>query len=142
MNTNHVLLKVVLITNAFFYPLISENITIQSQDLVVQEHSIDDSSVFGVWEFLMPEADEPYRKGRLFISKPNGVYTVVVSLKTGSLNGQDIEIDNNRINFNINKDGIERVSFVLEVEGDKMIGECYSKSGQSEILAKRQLPQE
>lgn len=140
MNTNHVLIKVVLITNVLFFHSISENRTIKSHDLVIQEQTIEDNPVLGVWEFLMPEADEPYRKGRIFITKPADVYTVVISLDTGTLNGQDIKIDNNRINFNINKEGIERISFVLEVEGDKMIGDFYSESGSGEVLAKRQLP--
>ncbi|WP_405398902.1 hypothetical protein [Maribacter sp. Asnod2-G09] len=120
-----------------------ENGSVNSSfDGIKHEQIIDKSPVLGVWEFLMPDADAPYRKGRIFISKPNNVYQVVISLKTGSLNGQDIRVDDNRINFNINIEGIERTSFVLEVEGDKMIGEFYSESGSSDVLAKRQLPLE
>ncbi|WP_324023419.1 hypothetical protein QSV08_11395 [Maribacter sp. BPC-D8] len=120
-----------------------ENRSINSSLAIIeQEQIIDKNPVLGVWEFLMPDADAPYKKGRIFISKPNGVYQVVISLKTGSLNGQDITVDDNRINFNINIEGIDRTSFVLEVEGDKMIGEFYSESGSSEVLAKRQLPLE
>lgn len=143
MSTNHVLIKIVLFTNVLFMNSFIENRSINSSyDVVEHEQIIDENPVLGVWEFLMPEADAPYRKGRIFISKPNDDYQIVISLKTGSLNGQDIKVDNNRINFNINKEGIDRISFVLEVEGDKMIGESYSESGSNEVLAKRQIPVE
>ena len=143
MSTNHVLIKIVLFTNVLFMNSFIENRSIKSSLAIIeQEQIIDKNPVLGVWEFLMPDADAPYKKGRIFISKPNGVYQVVISLKTGSLNGQDITVDDNRINFNINIEGIDRTSFVLEVEGDKMIGEFYSESGSSEVLAKRQLPLE
>ena len=143
MSTNHVLIKIVLFTNVLFMNSFIENRSINSSyDVLEHEQIIDKNPVLGVWEFLMPEADAPYRKGRIFISKPNDVYQVVISLKTGSLNGQDVKVDNNRINFNINKEGIDRISFVLEVEGDKMIGESYSESGSNEVLAKRQIPVE
>lgn len=143
MSTNHVLIKIVLFTNVLFMNTFIENSSINSSyDVVEQEQIKDKNPILGVWEFLMPDADAPYRKGRIFISKPNGVYQVVISLKTGSLNGQDVKVDDNRINFNINIEGIERTSFVLEVKDDKMIGEFYSDSSSSEFLAKRQLPLE
>lgn len=143
MNTNHVLIKIVLFTNVLFINSFIENRAMNSSyDIIEHEQIIDKNPVLGVWEFLMPEADAPYRKGRIFISKPNEVYQVVISLNTGSLNGQDVKIDNNRINFNINKEGVERISFVLEVEGDKMIGDFYSESSSGEVLAKRQVPLE
>ncbi|WP_300025685.1 hypothetical protein [uncultured Maribacter sp.] len=143
MNTNHVLIKVVLFVNVLCINSFVENRKVNSSyEELKHEQIIDNSPVVGVWNFLMPNADAPYKKGRIFISEKNGIYDVVISLKTGSLNGQDIKVEENRINFNINMEGVERTSFVLEVEGDKMIGECYSENRSSEVLAKRTLPVE
>ncbi|MDF4202256.1 hypothetical protein PXD56_04790 [Maribacter sp. SA7] len=143
MSTNHVLIKIVLFTNVLFINSFIENRTVNSScDEIKHEQIVDKSPVLGVWKFLMPDADAPYKKGRMFISEKSGKYNVVISLKTGSLNGQDIKVEDNRINFNINIEGIDRTSFVLEVEGDKMIGEFYSENSSSEVLAKRQLPAE
>jgi len=143
MNTNHVLIKIVLLVNVFFMSSFKANRAMNlSENNVSIEQKVDKSPVLGAWKFLMPEADLPYRNGRIFISETNDVYEVVISLKTGTLNGQDVEVENNRINFNINIEGIERTSFVLKVEGDKMVGEFYSNSSSSEVFAKRELPEE
>ncbi|WP_286815127.1 hypothetical protein, partial [Maribacter sp. UBA849] len=56
------------------------------------------------------------------------------------LTGQDVVVKDNGINFNVNFEGLKRVSFVLVVENDKIVGESYSAIGTSEIFGVRQLP--
>lgn len=81
-----------------------------------------------------------YEKGVLFISKNAYACDIAIKYPEGIYTCQDVVIDNDRINFNVNIAGLERVSFVLMVEGDRIIGESYSSAGSSQILGVRQLP--
>ncbi|WP_430427291.1 hypothetical protein [Maribacter litoralis] len=111
----------------------------------VSENSIaplSSDTVLGVWKYKMTNVDAPYEKGVFFITKKGDFYDVAVKLTTGMLTGQDVLVKGNGINFNVNFEGLKRVSFVLVVEDDKIMGESYSAIGNSEILGARQLPEQ
>lgn len=111
----------------------------------VSENSIapiSSDTVLGVWEYTMTNVDAPYEKGVFFITKKGDFYDVAVKLTTGMLTGQDVLVKGNGINFNVNFEGLKRVSFVLVVEDDKIMGESYSTIGNSEIFGVRQLPEQ
>ncbi|PHN94139.1 hypothetical protein CSC80_01950 [Maribacter sp. 6B07] len=101
---------------------------------------ISTDSVLGVWKYTMTNVDAPYEKGMFFITQKGDSYDVAVKLGTGMLTGQDVVVKDNGINFNVNFEGLKRVSFVLVVENDKIVGESYSAIGTSEIFGVRQLP--
>jgi len=104
------------------------------------EETVSNDSVLGVWKYTMINVDGPYEKGVFFITQRDGSYDVAVKLGTGTLTGQDIVVQENGINFNVNFEGLKRVSFKLKVNGDKIIGERISAIGANEILGVRQLP--
>ena len=87
------------------------------------EQNVSEDSVLGVWKYTMTNVD-------------------TVKLATGMLSGQDVIVQDKGINFNVNFEGLRRVSFVLKVSGDNIVGESYSANGTSEILAVRQFPEE
>lgn len=103
---------------------------------------VNTDAVLGVWEYTMTNVDAPYEKGVFFITKKGDFYDVAVKLTTGMLTGQDVLVKGNGINFNVNFEGLKRVSFVLVVEDDKIMGESYSTIGNSEIFGVRQLPEQ
>ncbi|WP_405410223.1 hypothetical protein [Maribacter sp. Asnod1-A12] len=105
----------------------------------IKAKSFSNDSVLGVWKYTMTNVDVPYEKGIFFITKKGDLYDVAVKLGTGILTGQDVIVQNSTINFNVNFEGLKRVSFVLTVKDDKIMGESYSAIGTSEILGVRQL---
>ncbi len=94
----------------------------------------------GVWEYTVFGAEAPYDKGVLFVNKSEGMFTVDVKLTHGTLTGQDVQVDSNTIKFNMNIEGMERVSVVLIVKDDEISGEAYSNQGTFKIQGKRKLP--
>tara|TARA_R110002050_G_scaffold285988_1_gene435904 strand:+ start:477 stop:869 length:393 start_codon:yes stop_codon:yes gene_type:complete len=113
---------------------------LESDTNVLQECLVSGESVLGIWNYTMINVESSYEKGVLFISKNENTYDVVIKYPVGIYTCQDVIIDNDRVNFNVNIAGLERVSFVLMVEGDLIIGESYSTSGSSQIKGTRQLP--
>ena len=113
---------------------------LESSTNVLQDQIVSSETILGVWNFTMSNAESAYEKGVLFISKNAGTYDIVIKYPEGIYTCQDVVIDIDRINFNVNIAGLERVSFVLMVEGDRIIGESYSNAGSSQILGIRQLP--
>ena len=96
--------------------------------------------VLGVWDYSMTDIPAPYQEGLIFVTKDYGVYDVAVKVSTGVLSGEKVVVRDNRIHFNLNISGLERASFVLLVEGDRLIGEVYSANWSSQISAKRLRP--
>lgn len=113
---------------------------LESSTNVLQDQIVSSETILGVWNFTMSNAESAYEKGVLFISKNAGTYDIAIKYPEGIYTCQDVVIDIDRINFNVNIAGLERVSFVLMVEGDRIIGESYSNAGSSQILGIRQLP--
>ena len=142
MKTNSFIFKGLLLVLIFcsFSPAdsyLSENPFKQKTELNVSE-----DSVLGAWKYTMTNVDAPYEKGMFFITKKGDTFDVAVKLATGMLTGQDVIVQDKGINFNVNFEGLRRVSFVLKVSGDNIVGESYSANGTSEILAVRQFPEE
>lgn len=113
---------------------------LESSTNVLQDQIVSSETILGVWNFTMSNVESTYEKGVLFISKNAGTYDVAIKYPEGIYTCQDVVIDIDRINFNVNIAGLERVSFVLMVEGDRIMGESYSNAGSSQILGIRQLP--
>ncbi len=95
----------------------------------------------GVWNYTVSGAGSEYEKGLLFIRKENDAYVVEVQLSAGTLSGQDVEIEDDNVKFNIIIEGTERVSVVLKVVDDTISGNSYSRQGTFKILGKRVLPE-
>ncbi|MEP2278302.1 hypothetical protein [Maribacter sp.] len=140
MKTNHYFLQAVLLILVFCSFSSVSSYELEKAFKQISEETNSNDSVLGVWKYTMSNVDVPYEKGMFFITQKGGSYDVAVKLKTGMLTGQDVIVRNNGINFNVNFEGLKRVSFVLTVEGDKIVGESYSAIGVSEIVGVRQQP--
>jgi len=99
-----------------------------------------EESPIGVWLYNAEGISEAYRTGVFFIRKENGEYIVDVQLDTGSLSGQDVEITTDMIKFNMNIEGLERVSVVLMVKGNTLEGETSSARGVFKIKGVKKIP--
>jgi hypothetical protein len=141
MNIAKIIVKgVFLIPVLYVYSAINMQI-FKNTTNILQEQIVSTDSILGVWNFTMANVESPYEKGVLFISKSESSYDVAIKYPEGIFTGQDIVIENNHINFNVNIAGLERVSFVLMVEGNRIIGESYSNIISNQILGTRQLPE-
>lgn len=96
----------------------------------------------GVWNYRVFGAGPEYEKGVLFIRKDKDEYVVEVHLGNGTLIGQDVEIEGGFVKFNINLEGTERVSVVLQVVDDTIVGKSYSSQGTFDIQGTRKIPRE
>lgn len=96
----------------------------------------------GVWIYKVAGAGEKYEKGVLFIRKENENYILEVQLSNGTLTGQDVQVEGDSVKFNLNIEGVERVSIVLEVKDNTISGKSYSSHGMYEITGTRKLPKE
>lgn len=121
------------------FSTIESNRTSYSNQQILNETTTNDS-VVGVWKYSMSNVDAPYENGVFFITQKEDSYDVALKLSTGILTGQDVIVTENGINFNVNFEGLKRVSFVLIVKGDKIMGETFSEIGSSEIYGVRQVP--
>lgn len=122
-----------LISNELIKPRIT-NRAMCSKELV------KDKAPLGAWKYTISEVKSPYKEGVLFLAEDNGNYKVTVKFSNGVLSGQDVLVQGNQVNFNMNISGLERVSFVLMVDGDCIGGVSYSAKGSSKVVGMRQLP--
>lgn len=122
--------------------LTNDSVLKSSTEIINNNEFISGDKVLGIWScmFTNERVDSPYKEGIIFIAKHKDTYDVALKFSNGILSGNDVVIKNDLINFNVNIEGIERVSFVLLVEGNNIKGESYSTNGSSQILGKRQLP--
>ena len=143
MNLTYFLASMVFLAQVVFPSSITLacNGTAASNKLALCNQTFSNETALGVWEYNMTDIQAPYHEGILYITKKNGVYHIAVKVATGVLTGQEVSVNEDRINFNLNISGLERVSFVLLVTGDLLSGEGYSANGTNRITAKRLLPE-
>lgn len=95
----------------------------------------------GAWEFKIVNGKQGYSNGVLFVGKNNEGYNVNMKIKNGNLTGYDILVTGDKISFNVNYDGLKRVSFILKLDDGQLKGEAYSQKGQTNlVVAKRKFP--
>lgn len=142
MNLTYFLASMIFLAQVFFSSItLACNGTIVSNKLAICSQTILNEMALGAWEYSMTDMPAPYHEGVLYITKDNGVYNIAVNVATGVLTGQEVSVNEDRINFNLNISGLERVSFVLLVTGDRILGEGYSAHGSNKITAKRLYPE-
>ena len=137
----HFLVKVFFLIQVFSTTILAEanQLRINPENVLCQAIPLNEAAL-GVWAFTMTKVKSPYTDGELFIIKEQGSYKVAIKFSMDILTGQDVVIADNRINFNMNISGLERVSFELLVDGDCIMGESYSINGSSQIQGSRKYP--
>lgn len=103
-------------------------------------NTIKTENPFGVWLYNAEGTSPEYRKGVFFIREENGKHIVDIQLETGSLSGQDVQVNKNMIKFNMNIEGLERISVVLMIKGNIIEGETSSTRGTYKIRGTRKMP--
>ena len=107
-----------------------------------EEADVFNGNPIGVWNYKVFGAGPEYEEGVLFIRKDSEEYVVEVHLGNGTLIGQDVEIEGGSVKFNVNLEGMERVSVVLQVVDDTIVGKSYSSQGTYDIQGTRKIPRE
>lgn len=141
MNITHIFVKGIFLTQLLVSFSLIEMNNLGIKTTTIQEGLLLKEPTLGVWNFTMTNVESVYNQGVLFVTKNENTDEIAVKFSNGILNGQDVVINNNKVNFNINIAGLERVSFVLMIDGDRIMGESYSDKGSSQILGERQLPE-
>lgn len=110
--------------------------------LIIQVKEIDwSTNFFGVWNCKVTGAAPEYQNSILFVTEnEHGLPSVVVQLESGTLSGQQVLIDENILRFDINLEGIERVSIVLEPVKDQLRGKVSTSGGELPVICTRKLP--
>ena len=111
--------------------------------IAVNTHSVSARQrdpVLGVWEYEIKETDSYYGEGVFFITKEQGKYSVAIHFSNGALTGQEVTVKGNQINFNMNVSGLERISFVLMMEENMMLGESFSANESNPVKGIRKQP--
>ncbi|WP_396635370.1 hypothetical protein [Maribacter sp. R77961] len=103
-------------------------------------NTIKTENPFGVWIYNAEGTSPEYKTGVFFIREENGKHIVEVQLETGTLTGQDVQVNKNMIKFNMNIEGLERISVVLMIKGNIIEGETSSTRGTYKIRGTRKMP--
>lgn len=93
----------------------------------------------GIWAFKILGSRPEYARGTFFISEDNSP-KVIIQFKNGALEGQDVQIYENCVQFNMNLDGKTRYSVVLLFKGDQLFGDSYSNKTGHSIIGTRKHP--
>lgn len=100
-----------------------------------------DPIFYGVWDCKVDGAAPEYQHSTLFITKQeDGLPSVIVQLDRGSITGQDVGLGEKNLRFDINLEGVERVSVVLEADVDQLIGKVYTSGGALPVTCTRKSP--
>ena len=92
----------------------------------------------GAYEYTVENAPYEYSKGVIIIAKLSETYTVKVKLPNGELAGEDVQVVDNSIKFNVFIEG-QTVAVDLTVDGDTISGKSTSYDGTFNIQGKRQV---
>lgn len=100
-----------------------------------------DPIFYGVWDCKVVGAAPEYQYSTLFITKQeDGLPSVIVQLDRASLTGQDVGLGEKDLRFDINLEGVERVSFVLEADVDQLIGKVFTSGESLPVTCSRKSP--
>jgi len=116
-------------------PIVSANQNSSAELLIVEKSE----NPIGVWLYTAEGLEPEYSTGVFFVREENGKNFVEVQLEHGTLLGQDVEVSDDMIKFNINIKGLERVSIVLLVKGNIITGETSTINGVYKISGTRKL---
>lgn len=100
-----------------------------------------EKSVYGIWNCSVLGATPEYQNSTLFISTgENGTAALVVQLSTGTIVGHDVEITETTVKFNLNIEGVDRVSVILEMIDDTLKGYAITSEGNLAVTCTRKTP--
>lgn len=95
------------------------------------------NDVVGIWDYEVSGTEEAYRTGMLDVGFADGKPSVAVHLQYGVLNGADVKIAGNKVEFTVLIEGSERVTVALTADGDTISGTASSSQGTMQIKGTR-----
>lgn len=132
-----IILFTVLSFISFVKCLAFENNTLNTFNLAVNT----EKSIYGIWNCSVSGATPEYQKSTLFINKgENGTPTLVVQLSSGTIVGHDVEITETMVKFNLNIEGVDRVTVILEMIDDTLKGNVITSEGNLAVSCTRKTP--
>ena len=109
-----------------------------SIDIAFQNPMVADGLV-GIWKYKVVSAPPEYSSGVIVISQKDEAYGVEVELSGATLKGYNVQVDGEKITFDVNVEGTV-FSVVLTAEGDTISGESSSYDGTYQITGSRITP--
>ncbi|MCK0189379.1 hypothetical protein [Arenibacter sp. F20364] len=119
----------------------SENLNQFNIEVHKASSLLGEENFLGNWKYSAENVPYEYAKGILFISKKEGVLTVVVALRGRESKAQDVRVEDNTLTFDLNLEG-QIVSVSLKAEGDKISGKASSRDGIFQLTGERRLDPE
>ena len=133
------IIKKAQLSIALFFLL---SISISWSNTDTEGHEIDipwpSEALLGAYEYTVENAPYEYSKGVIIIAKLSETYTVKVKLPNGELAGEDVQVVDNSIKFNVFIEG-QTIAVDLTVDGDIISGKSTSYDGTFNIQGKRQV---
>ena len=82
----------------------------------------------GVWDYTVQDVPPEYSKGVLHVTKKKRVYMVQLELPNGNLDGENVVVKKNSLNFTIDLEG-QIIAVSLTLAGDTFAGESSAPDG-------------
>lgn len=100
-----------------------------------------EENFLGNWKYSAENVPYEYARGILFISKKEGILTVIVALRGRERKAQDVKVEENTLTFVLNLEG-QLVSVSITTDGDKISGKASSEDGIFQLTGERRLDPE
>lgn len=107
-------------------------------EIVKTDVTVVNEALIGAYAYTVENVPIEYSTGVIQIAKPSDTYMVTVKLTNGELKGDDVQVVDNSIKFNLFIDG-QTVAVALVVDGDVISGQSTSYDGTFYIQGKRQV---
>lgn len=96
---------------------------------------------YGVWDCEVKGAVPEYQRSTLFITmEEKGSPSVIVQLSNGSIKGQNVRIEDTTISFDMNIEGVERVTVILKHNNGTLKGKVITTEGDLIVNCLRKYP--
>jgi hypothetical protein len=129
-------LQLALFCTAFFVfsSSISAALKVQHKNEKIVHHTIwfGEEELVGYWNYSVPNAPYEYSKGDLLINKEKDSFTVKIMLPAGSMNAENVVVQDNKITFKVYVEG-SLVIVALEAQGDTISGVAETPEGTLQI---------
>jgi len=100
-----------------------------------------EENFLGNWKYSSKNVPYEYARGILFISKKEGVLSVIVALRGGERTAHDVKVEDNTLTFGLNMEG-QIILMSITAEGDKISGKASSEDGIFQLTGERRLDPE
>lgn len=109
-----------------------------TMEIIKTDAMVVNEALIGAYAYTVENVPIEYSTGVIVITQPGDTYMVTVKLTHGELKGENVQVVDNSIKFNLFIDG-QTVAVALVVDGDAISGQSTSYDGTFYIQGKRQI---